>query len=601
MSNLENKLKKIVDTFNNVNREVAFKDIKNLSEKYNKNVSVQNVLFQIAKKVGDVDTSINALKKILFVDKNNISFLSQIYKLLLEKKRFDEALEKINAILEIDNKNYDALRDKSYIYFLKNDYIEAKKNIERISNLKEDDYFGYNIKGLIYLKNNFFEEAKKFFYTALKINDRYIDSYNNLGTCFFELEKLDRAKNAFNNAYKIDKKNVSSLINLANVLSLQDNIAEAVNHYNEALSLEPNNQEIISNLAICYCRNGKEKEAKIYYDKALKINPYDYKLMYAYCTLLLKLNNFDKAWELFDSRLLIEKNKDKLNNFDLVKNNLFNKLNINQNDNLLILREQGIGEEILFSSVYPEIIGKFKNIRIESDKRLVSIFKRSFGKNVFVDYGYYSKNSTINDFNKVIYVGSLIKFFRKKKDDFNYSHYLTARKDIVNSYKEKLDSHKDKLKIGISWKSVVNIYGSLKSLSIMDFEPLFTKKRIIINLQYGNIDSDRKYILSQKKHLEVFDDLDLYNDIEGCMGLLKNLDLFITVSNSTAHFAGALGIPTILICPKKSSTYYYWNTQSGSSVWYKNLKVLGIEKSINETVNLINKIIDKGNEFKFTD
>ena len=44
------------------------------------------------------------------------------------------------------------------------------------------------------------------------------------------------------------------------------------------------------------------------------------------------------------------------------------------------------------------------------------------------------------------------------------------------------------------------------------------------------------------------------------MGLLKNLDLFITVSNSTAHFAGALGIPTILICPKKSSTYYYWNT-----------------------------------------
>ena len=600
MSNLENKLKKIVDTFNNVNREVAFKDIKNLSDKYNKNVSVQNVLFQIAKKVGDVDTSINALKKILSVDNNNISFLSQIYKLLLEKNRFDEALEKINAILEIDKKNYYALRDKSYIYFLKNDYIEAKKNIERISNLKEDDYFGYNIKGLIYLKNNFFEEAKNFFYTAIKINDRYIDGYNNLGTCYFELEKLDQAKNAFNNAYKIDKKNVSTLTNLANVLSLQDNIGEAVNHYNKALSLEPNNQEVISNLAICYCRDGKEKEAKIFYDKALKKNPYDYKLMYAYCTLQLKLNNFDKAWELFDSRLLIEKNKDKLNNFDLVKNNLFNKLNINQNDNLLVLREQGIGEEILFSSIYPKIIKKFKNIRIEADKRLVPIFKRSFGKNVFVDHGYYSKNSTIYDFNKVIYVGSLIRFFRKKEDDFNYSHYLTARKDIVNSYKEKLDTHKDKLKIGISWKSVVNIYGSLKSLSIMDFEPLFTEKRIIINLQYGNIDSDRKYILNQKKHLEVFDDLDLYNDIEACMGLLKNLDLFITVSNSTAHFACALGIPTILICPKKSSTYYYWNTQSGSSVWYKNVKVLGIEKSINETVNLINNIIDKGNEFKFS-
>ena len=36
-------------------------------------------------------------------------------------------------------------------------------------------------------------------------------------------------------------------------------------------------------------------------------------------------------------------------------------------------------------------------------------------------------------------------------------------------------------------------------------------------------------------------------------------DVFVTVSNSTAHIAGALGVPTIVICPKKASTYYYWD------------------------------------------
>ena len=600
MSNLENNLKKIIDTFNNVNREIAFKDIKKLSEKFNKNISVQNVLFQIAKKVGDVDTSIIALKKILNVENNNTLYLSHLYKLLLAKGFIDEALENINVILELDNKNYDALRDKSYIYFLKNNYKEAKKCIENISNLNDDDYFGYNIKGLIYLKNNFYEKARNFFSIAIKINADYLDSYNNLGACLLELEKLDEAKKVFNTAYQIDNKNVSTLINLANVLSLEDNIIEAVKYYNEALSLDPNNYEILSNLAICYCRDSREKQAKIFYDKALKINPNDYKLMYAYCTLQLKLNNFDKSWELFDSRLLIEKNKNKLNNFDLVKNNLFNNLKINSKDNLLVLREQGIGEEILFSSIYPEIINEFENLIIEADKRLVPIFNRSFGKNIFVEDGYYSKSPTLSEFNKITYAGSLIKFFRKKKDDFAYSRYLIARNDLVNHYKEKLIQHKDKLKVGISWKSVVNIYGSLKSLSIMDFEPLFNEKRVIINLQYGDIDSDKKYILNQNKHLEVFNKLDLFNDIEGCMGLLTNLDLFITVSNSTAHLAGALGIPTILVCPKKSSTYYYWNTQSGSSVWYKNIKVLGIEKSINETINLINNILDKKNEFEFS-
>ena len=38
MSKLENKLKKIIDTFNKVNREIAFKDIKKLSDKYNKKI-----------------------------------------------------------------------------------------------------------------------------------------------------------------------------------------------------------------------------------------------------------------------------------------------------------------------------------------------------------------------------------------------------------------------------------------------------------------------------------------------------------------------------------------------------------------------------------
>ena len=136
-------------------------------------------------------------------------------------------------------------------------------------------------------------------------------------------------KDFYQIAHKIDSDNVKTIINLGNVLSLQDKILDAIKIYNKALDLDPNNQEILSNIAICYCRENKEKEAKIYYDKAIKINPYDYKLMYAYCTLQLKLNNFSSSWNLFDSRLLIEKNKVKLNNFELVKNNLFANLKIN--------------------------------------------------------------------------------------------------------------------------------------------------------------------------------------------------------------------------------------------------------------------------------
>ena len=106
MSNLENKLKKIVNTFNNIDKNLAYEDIKKLSTKYHKNINVLNVLSQIAQKMGDVDTTINSLKKILLLDKSNIECISKIYKLLLTKSLLDEALANINLILRIDKDHY---------------------------------------------------------------------------------------------------------------------------------------------------------------------------------------------------------------------------------------------------------------------------------------------------------------------------------------------------------------------------------------------------------------------------------------------------------------------------------------------------------------
>ena len=82
-----------------------------------------------------------------------------------------------------------------------------------------------------------------------------------------------------------------------------------------------------------------------------------------------------------------------------------------------------------------------------------------------------------------------------------------------------------------------------------------------------------------------FENVDLFNDFESVISILKNLDLFVTVSNSTAHLAAALGIPTIVICPKKTSTYYYWDYDDGFTPWYNNVRVLKVQGSIKKTIN----------------
>ena len=90
-----------------------------------------------------------------------------------------------------------------------------------------------------------------------------------------------------------------------------------------------------------------------------------------------------------------------------------------------------------------------------------------------------------------------------------------------------------------------------------------------------------------------FDNVDLFNDFDSLISILKNLDVFVTVSNSTAHFAGALGVPTILICPKKSSTYYYWDYEDGKTPWYNNISIIKFKDSLDNTMKLVDDLINK--------
>ena len=101
---------------------------------------------------------------------------------------------------------------------------------------------------------------------------------------------------------------------------------------------------------------------------------------------------------------------------------------INNDNKILIIKEQGAGDEILYGSMYSDLINKFSDIKIETDPRLISLFERSLNKkNIFVPYAQYSKNSEkIKKFDKILYAGSLGRLFRNKLSDFPKNNYLFA-------------------------------------------------------------------------------------------------------------------------------------------------------------------------------
>ena len=144
------------------------------------------------------------------------------------------------------------------------------------------------------------------------------------------------------------------------------------------------------------------------------------------------------------------------------------------------------------------------------------------------------------------------------------------------------------INIGISWKSFKNRYSNEKSLTLKDFSKIFDSKNCnFINLQYGDVkneisDFNKKF----KKNLITFHDLDITNDFDYLASLLSNLDLFISVSNSTAHLAGSLGVKTLLIKPENHAIFHYWNQPNNRTPWYKTIKIID-KKSIMEDSALI--------------
>ena len=84
------------------------------------------------------------------------------------------------------------------------------------------------------------------------------------------------------------------------------------------------------------------------------------------------------------------------------------------------------------------------------------------------------------------------------------------------------------------------------------------------------------------------DDIDNTNDIDGLGALLSACDAVVTVSNTTAHLAGALGRPTWVFVPYGFGRMWYWFKDVKQSPWYPKAEVMpqGKDQSWGDLVSM---------------
>ena len=90
-----------------------------------------------------------------------------------------------------------------------------------------------------------------------------------------------------------------------------------------------------------------------------------------------------------------------------------------KNQRVLVWGEQGIGDEIMFSSIIKDIYEFSSKIIIQCDRRLIPLFQRTFPPDVI----YFSEGQPVpeDEYDFHIPVGSLPLTFRKSLESFRKS------------------------------------------------------------------------------------------------------------------------------------------------------------------------------------
>ncbi len=236
---------------------------------------------------------------------------------------------------------------------------------------------------------------------------------------------------------------------------------------------------------------------------------------------------------------------------------------------VLVYGEQGMGDEIMFASMLPDLL-KTNAVILESHKRLATLFDRSF--NTFGEHARVHVYGTREDkaidwpHNHVIdyrlSIGSLGKFYRRERKDFPGTSYLRA---------EPLDLA-PKFRVGISWT------GGQKAGRVQKRSVALARWKSILNvpdvefvsLQYTDCADEIAGMNRQGYDLKTMDEYVKAEDYYQNARLVASCDLVISVCTSLIHLAGALGVPCWVMTPANPA----WRYQSrGGIPWYRSVRL----------------------------
>lgn len=233
---------------------------------------------------------------------------------------------------------------------------------------------------------------------------------------------------------------------------------------------------------------------------------------------------------------------------------------------IFISAEQGLGDEVLFASLLPDILADIGNghVGLAVEPRLVGLFRRSFPNVTVVPHRTQTVDGRIRrtfpdlklrDYDAWALLGDFLSVYRNTTAAFPHrDHFLTPDPERVAYWRGTFAKLGRCPKVGILWKS-------LKSTELRDryFSP-FTQWRDVlatnsvnfVNIQYGDTSVEMAEAKAAGLDITTPEGIDLKDDLDDLAALTAALDLVIGPANATSNIAAAVGTPIWLLMPPRA-------------------------------------------------
>ncbi len=409
-------------------------------------------------------------------------------------------------------------------------------------------------------------------------------SLNHLAMSLQKLGRSEKALPYFTRVIDVPANSADDWFNRALALSGLHRVPEAADAYRRSLALQPDSIRARMNLGVMCGLLGKHREAMECYAHALSLAPNFAAARLQYALSLMQAGKLKEGFAEYGSRWNAITHMDAPRAF---AQPLWRGQDV-KGKRLLLHPEQGLGDAIQIARYAPLAAQRGARVILDIQPELVSIMRSLEGVEQVIPFGQplpdFDVHAPLMDL-PMIFGTTLLTIPAQVP-------YLHADGAKVAAWAARLAADEPQgrkaLRVGLVWAgSPTNPLSRSRSVSLAALVPLANAAEGQVNFYSLQKGPAAQQATTPPAGMILRDYTMDLRDFSDTAALLMNLDLLISIDTSTAHLAGALGMPVWTLIHIGSD--WRWLEDREDSPWYPTMRLFR-QRNWNEWPEVIERV-----------